>query len=279
MPDCNPDLLSKPKPVHPQFNDPETDVIFQSTDGILFYLQRKYLEATTGAFPGAEFDTNGEITHLTESAAVLAILFGFVVPKKYPEIEDLEFALLSEVAEAAEKYEAFAAMEVCRLQLRRFLPKHAREILTHATKHDGTRLIKETIPHLGRQPLTTVSSMLPARYVVPWVLYRSTFEDIFSSALTAALELKVSSPTNSIRQIHYFTKSLGTEVCHSCLVLIIKSLEELRLLESIQELNEGLEKKKISPRSCMSTACQYPSATEKIYQDMKGKISELKFEI
>lgn len=39
-------------------------------------------------------------------------------PKQYPDIEELDFALLAEVAEAAEKYEAFGAIELCRLQMR-----------------------------------------------------------------------------------------------------------------------------------------------------------------
>lgn len=91
---------------------------FQSSDGVLFHLQRKYLEVATGAFPGAEFSTNGEVTALTESAAVLAVLFGFVHPKRYPDVEDLEFSLLAQVAEASEKYEAFAGIELCRLQMR-----------------------------------------------------------------------------------------------------------------------------------------------------------------
>lgn len=103
---------------HDLDNDPCADVTFKSSDGILFNLQRKYLEVATGAFPGAEFDTNGEVTPLTEPAAVLAILFGFVHPKRFPDVEDLAFSSLAEVAEAAEKYEAFAAIELCRLQMR-----------------------------------------------------------------------------------------------------------------------------------------------------------------
>jgi hypothetical protein len=39
-------------------------------------------------------------------------------PKRYPDVEELEFTLLAEVAEAAEKYEAFAAIELCRLQMK-----------------------------------------------------------------------------------------------------------------------------------------------------------------
>jgi len=93
-------------------------VTFQSIDGVTFPLQRKYLEANTGAFPGAEFDTHGEVVHLTEKANVLELLFQFVYPKRHPDVEELDFKLLAELAEAAEKYEVFFAMEICRIQMR-----------------------------------------------------------------------------------------------------------------------------------------------------------------
>lgn len=91
---------------------------FCSHDGIHFKLRRKYLEANTGAFPGAEFDTQGEIVNLQESAAVLSVLFGFTSPRVQPDVETLDFNLLASVAEAAEKYEVFYAMNICRMQMR-----------------------------------------------------------------------------------------------------------------------------------------------------------------
>jgi len=93
-------------------------VRFQSSDGKLFHIRRKYLEHTTGAFPGPEFDTHGEVTHLTESAAVLELLFRFAYPAKQPELDGMGFAVVSTLAEAAEKYEVYSAMNVCRMRLR-----------------------------------------------------------------------------------------------------------------------------------------------------------------
>ena len=81
-------------------------------------MQRKYLETNTGAFPGAEFETRGEITHLTEPSEVLEILFQFIYPRRHPEIEELEFPLLAAVAEAAEKYEVFSGMSECKTRMR-----------------------------------------------------------------------------------------------------------------------------------------------------------------
>lgn len=99
-------------------DSPEADVIFQSVDGVQFHLHRKYIEVNTGAFPPAEFDTRGEITHLTETSTVLETLFQFVYPQRHPDLDDMDFNTVSAVAEAAEKYEVFYAMNICRIRMR-----------------------------------------------------------------------------------------------------------------------------------------------------------------
>ena len=94
------------------------DVSFRSADGKIFHVQRKYLEVNTGGFPSAEFNTQGELAHLTESSAVLETVFRFTYPIIQPDLEDVGFEFIAAVAEAAEKYEVFSAMNFCRLRLR-----------------------------------------------------------------------------------------------------------------------------------------------------------------
>lgn len=53
--------------------------------------------------------------HLTESASVLQILFPFMYRRPHPKVKKLEFSVLLALAEAAEKYEVFPAMQVCQL--------------------------------------------------------------------------------------------------------------------------------------------------------------------
>lgn len=96
----------------------DADLTIQAADGVELRVHRKYLAATTGAFPGAEFETNGEITHLTETSNVLGILFEFVYPRKHPDLREVDFETVAAVAEAAEKYEVFAAMNICQLRMR-----------------------------------------------------------------------------------------------------------------------------------------------------------------
>ncbi|KAJ3506944.1 hypothetical protein NLJ89_g6579 [Agrocybe chaxingu] len=215
-------------PIHPQFNDSEADVTFQSVDGILFNLRRKYLELNTGAFPGAEFDTKGEITHLTETSKVLEVLFQFVYPKEQPDVEELSFMTLAGVAEAAEKYEVYAAMNICKLQMKRFLPEHALGILAHASKHDYPKLVQEAVPHLARVPLVKVLEVLPPQYVLPFVRYHESWNRVFEDALKAIIEMKVASPSNP-RQHWYFERSLTPQACHSCMMSLVTGTIFLRL--------------------------------------------------
>lgn len=90
---------------------------FKSSDGILFHLQRQYLETNAGAFPGPEVQTNGELVDLIETAETLAILFQFIPPKKYPHLGETPFKCLMDVGEAAEKYEVYAAMSITALRM------------------------------------------------------------------------------------------------------------------------------------------------------------------
>ena len=96
----------------------DSDVTFESTDCIRFFLHRKNLEAHTGAFPAPEFETKGEITPLTEPANVLRILFQFVYPRRQPDLECMDFEVVAAVSEAAEKYEVFSAMPICNVRMR-----------------------------------------------------------------------------------------------------------------------------------------------------------------
>jgi hypothetical protein len=96
---------------------PDSDVIFRSSDGALFQEKRIELKVGAGGFAPPEFDTNGEIVQLTETAQILWIelLFQFCYPNKHPDVEALEFDVLALLAEVAEKYQVFSAMNICKI--------------------------------------------------------------------------------------------------------------------------------------------------------------------
>ncbi|KAF4616878.1 hypothetical protein D9613_008924 [Agrocybe pediades] len=257
------------------FNDPDPDVTFRSVDGQLFHLQRKYLEANTGAFPGREFDTRGETTDLTESADILDLLFQFVYPKRDPDIDNLNFETLLGLAEAAEKYEVFHAMTITRMQLKSFVSAHPMQIISHATRHDYPTLIEELIPHLARRSVVEVAQELPNRYIIPWLRYRSACDAIFEAAMEDALALPIAPPYSGTKSVGYFGRSKKAEICSHCLLLVIRAIRELSALESVEELKKALSAKRTRVMGCLSSACRYVEVVSKTCYDIKSKVDEM----
>jgi len=96
-------------------------VTFQSSDSVLFKIHRKYIETTSAGFALPEFaETDQEPISLQEPSEVLEILFRFIRPptesQKYRQPNmavDVRSEIVFAVAEAAEKYVVFGAMNTC----------------------------------------------------------------------------------------------------------------------------------------------------------------------
>jgi hypothetical protein len=76
------------------------------------------LKVSAECFAPPEFETRDEIILLTETALTLELLFQFCYPDGHPDVEGLEFSVLALLAEAAEKYQVFSAMNICRICMR-----------------------------------------------------------------------------------------------------------------------------------------------------------------
>lgn len=98
--------------------DAQADVIFRSRDKVNFHIHKINLETSAEGFPPSQFSTQGEIVPLTETAATLELLFCFVYPSEFPDLEDRDFETLYALAEAAEKYRVYAAMALCKILLK-----------------------------------------------------------------------------------------------------------------------------------------------------------------
>jgi len=58
---------------------------------------------------------------------------------------------------------------------------------------------------------------------------------------------------------------------------MINNLEEMKVIESLEKLNEVLGKSKTGVRLCTSASCQYFTAFERICTEIKEGIKDLKF--
>ncbi|KAJ3508787.1 hypothetical protein NLJ89_g5559 [Agrocybe chaxingu] len=110
---------TEPK-LSPLFRDPNADVTFTSSDGVLFKIHRRHLEPTTGGFPVADAMVVGpEPVALPEPADVLEALFQFIQPPteatnfRQPSVHNMQEDIFFAVAEAAEKYLVYGAMNIC----------------------------------------------------------------------------------------------------------------------------------------------------------------------
>jgi hypothetical protein len=76
------------------------------------------LALSSKGFPPSEFETLDEIVQLTETSTTLNLLFRFCYPVRHPDVETLDFEVLADLAEAAEKYELYSAMNLCKIYMK-----------------------------------------------------------------------------------------------------------------------------------------------------------------
>ena len=116
-------------------------------------------------------------------------MFSFLYPQRHPDLEDVEFDVVAAVAEAAEKYEVFPALNTCRRRMRfvqfivlilnvvfteivpprDFVPTNPIQVCLYGARHGYLDIVKDTGPYDIALDLKTVVPLLPAQLIVPWV--------------------------------------------------------------------------------------------------------------
>ena len=151
------------------------------------YIERVKLEREADAFPppSATLDS-GEVVPLEENGDTLELLFRFVDREEYVRLEDVEFDLLSRVAEAAHKYRVYSAMSSCRPYMRQTLfislsleadtpctaqhDKHPVEVLAYAIKHGHSDIADAAAPFtVGRQARDMLQALPSQADYLKWV--------------------------------------------------------------------------------------------------------------
>lgn len=97
----------------------DADITFESCDHVLFKVHRKNLEVTSEGFspPSGTIATH-EVIPLIERAEVLDLLFQYMYPQRLPDLASVPFAILADLAEAAEKYQLYVAMKFCNMLMK-----------------------------------------------------------------------------------------------------------------------------------------------------------------
>ncbi|KAF8159389.1 hypothetical protein B0H34DRAFT_703263 [Crassisporium funariophilum] len=256
------------------FNNPANgNICIHSSDGKHFYLQRSNLEASTGAFPPAGFEMQpGEVTKLEEPATVLVVLFQFVCARRHPDLADIAFDLLAEVAEAAEKYQVFSAINTCFFRMRDFSQERPAQVLVFADKHAYPKLVQEAAVHLACLPLIDVVEALPPYLLIRLVNYHNQRQAVYDGVLESVL--------NAPR--HWRWDSTTPDMCNACSAGLIRNLCLFRIQELtdaiiIQKL-EGLEddlQERHPEADCQG--CYYQNMLEEILETLRNDLPAIKF--
>jgi hypothetical protein len=90
-------------------------VTFESCDNVLFKVHLNNLKTHSEGFapPDETSLSLAEVVNLTESADVLELLFQYIYPQRPPDMKNVNFGVFAGFAEAVEKYQVYAAMDIC----------------------------------------------------------------------------------------------------------------------------------------------------------------------
>ncbi|KAJ7722476.1 hypothetical protein B0H14DRAFT_3006360 [Mycena olivaceomarginata] len=165
----------------PKVNSSAADVIFRSCDGVLFYIHRKNLEVGAEGFPPSEIPTQDEVVDLMENSETLELLFQFTYPQRHPTLDTTPFPILEALAEAAEKYQVFAAMNICHILA--FVHAYPMALAQYAAKHDYPSLLCDIAPTMISLPLEDVVPMLPPHLILAWIRYVHEWTKVLQHAL------------------------------------------------------------------------------------------------
>jgi hypothetical protein len=106
-------------------NANDADIVLRSSDNVQFKVHRKNLEMHSDVLAAAESISASssrstvtlEVVDLTESSEVLDVLFQFMYRQPSPALDKVSFEVLAGVAEAAEKYQVFNVIELCKVHM------------------------------------------------------------------------------------------------------------------------------------------------------------------
>ncbi|KAG6917860.1 hypothetical protein DXG01_000765 [Tephrocybe rancida] len=117
----------------PTFNAPDADVVFRSANNTLFRIHTKQLESASDGFPPAPFTPlETEVVDLSENSKTLELMFRFVYARLTPSLDGINGEDLALLAEAVEKYQIHAGIQICKLAMKLAMSKNPLVVLNYA---------------------------------------------------------------------------------------------------------------------------------------------------
>ncbi|THU78041.1 hypothetical protein K435DRAFT_700978, partial [Dendrothele bispora CBS 962.96] len=181
-------------------NHPTSDITLQSSDRVLFKVHRRNLEMYSQVFADAanatatvpisiptpasttlsDSSSSSEIVHLSESSAVLDLMFQYMYLQPQPDLRKVDFDVIKDLAEAVEKYCVYSAMGALKVGMREHIPSQPVEVLLYAIRHNYPELINESAEATLEFPPYPMLQRVPPEVFSAWVrLGLTSFPSLF----------------------------------------------------------------------------------------------------
>jgi hypothetical protein len=96
----------------------QADLVLVSSDGHRFGAHTKNLGEFTGSFPLHLPPANGEEVQMPDvDFKALPLFLRYVHHHRQPDLSNVPFTTLRQLAEAVEKYDVYSATEICKVQM------------------------------------------------------------------------------------------------------------------------------------------------------------------
>jgi len=174
------------KMISGRFCAADSDVTFESCDNVLFKVHRPNLVTHSEGFAppsGTNVSSDSEpAVLLPESADVLELLFQYMYPQRTPDLEKAEFSVFANLAETAEKYQVFGAMDICNTRMEALIPKYPFQVLDYAVRHGYLDLVTKVEDKYTFPLAAKVFQLLSPTVYIAWSRYYISWLDVCQNA-------------------------------------------------------------------------------------------------
>ncbi|KAF8960317.1 hypothetical protein BDZ97DRAFT_1603453, partial [Flammula alnicola] len=120
----------------------DADVVLVSSDGHRFGAHCRNLGEFTGGFPLHITPANKEEVPMPDlDSEALPLFLQYVHHHRQPDLSNVGFTTLMQLAEAVEKYDVFSATEICKVQMASRVQHYSVEVFQYASKHGYRKLL------------------------------------------------------------------------------------------------------------------------------------------
>ncbi|KAI4294514.1 hypothetical protein K525DRAFT_290631 [Schizophyllum commune Loenen D] len=157
-----------------RFSIPDLDTAaFLSSDKVIFHVDRSRLARDAHGFPPQELapPPQSETIPLSEDAVTLELLFRIIYREERVRLDSLPFENIAALAEAAEKYDVYAAILLCRIAMEAHCSDHTLAVMSYAARYGHNDILDNAAGFSVGLESARVRQELPLNHFAAWAVY------------------------------------------------------------------------------------------------------------